>query len=78
MEPLLEEEISQEDQRRIGLVAFIVLSDGIISHDQAFAFKPVYTGVNLFHSCEGQLCAMKEKSHLLKNLDCNQIEETIL
>jgi hypothetical protein len=55
VKPLLEQEAFQEDQGRIGLVAFMAFADGITSQKQILDTGPLHDGVDLFHSCDGPI-----------------------
>lgn len=55
VEPLLQEQAFQKQERMIGVVAFRAFSDGIVSEHQAFNPGPVDDTVDLFHSFDGPI-----------------------
>ena len=55
LKPLLKKKAFHENKRRIGIVAFEALTDGVVSHKQAFNSGPVDSGVDLFHSFDSAI-----------------------
>lgn len=51
-EPLLEETF-QKEERRIGLIAFVAVTDGVISHKDTINTGPIDSGIDLLHSFDG-------------------------
>lgn len=61
MKPLLGKKVFHEDQRRIGLVAFIAFPDGVTPQKKILDAGPLHDGVDLFHSCDGPVMLHRGK-----------------
>ena len=55
VEPLLEKQTFQKQERVVGIVPFRALADGVVSEHQAFNPGPVDDTVDLFHSFNGPI-----------------------
>ncbi len=67
VEPLLQKQAFEEQERMVGIVTFRAFTDGIVSEQQAFNPGPVDDAVDLLHSLDGAVSIQRfEKSDISK------------